>query len=60
MDIRRSTEDDRTAISHIHQTAFAEQGREIADLVNGLLDDETAKPLLSLVAETGGKPVGQR
>jgi putative acetyltransferase len=58
LDIRRSTEHDRTAISHIHETAFAQQGREIADLVNGLLTDETARPLLSLVAETGGRPVG--
>ena len=58
MDIRHSSEQDRTAISHIHETAFAEQGREIADLVNGLLADETARPLLSLVAETGGRPVG--
>ena len=58
MEIRHSTEDDRTAIRHIHEAAFAEQGREIAELVDGLLADETAKPLLSLVAETGGTPVG--
>jgi putative acetyltransferase len=58
LDIRCSTEDDRTAIRHIHETAFGAQGREIADLVDGLLADETARPLLSLVAETGGRPVG--
>lgn len=34
------------------------QGREIVELVNGLLDDETAKPLLSLVAETDVRLVG--
>lgn len=59
MKIRRSTESDRTAIDGIHTSAFGRgQGQEIVELVNGLLDDETAKPLLSLVAETDGKLVG--
>ena len=59
MKIRRSTESDRIAISGIHRSAFGqEQGEEIAELVNGLLDDDTAKPLLSLVAETDGRLVG--
>jgi predicted N-acetyltransferase YhbS len=57
--IRRSTESDLTAIDDIHTSAFGQgQGQEIVELVNGLLDDETAKPLLSLVAETDGKLVG--
>jgi len=34
------------------------QGQEIVELVNDLLEDETAKPLLSLVAEKDGKLVG--
>lgn len=56
--IRRSTESDRFAISGIHASAFGqEQGQEIVELVNGLLDDDTAKPLLSLVAETDGRLV---
>ena len=47
------------AILGIHASAFGQkQGQEIAELVDGLLDDETAKPLLSLVAETDGKLVG--
>ncbi len=59
MKIRRSTEPDRTAIDGIHRNAFGQgQGQEIVELVNGLLDDETSKPLLSLVAETDGKLVG--
>jgi predicted N-acetyltransferase YhbS len=57
--IRRSTESDRIAISGIHTSAFGqEQGQEIIELVNSLLDDDTAKPLLSLVAETDGRLVG--
>ena len=57
--IRQATEFDRTAIDAIHMSAFGQsQGQEIAELVNSLLDDETAKPLLSLVAKTNGKLVG--
>ena len=59
MNIRRATESDRTAIDAIHMSAFGQsQGQEIVELVNSLLDDETAKPLLSLVAETDEKLVG--
>ncbi|MCP4333190.1 MAG: N-acetyltransferase [Gammaproteobacteria bacterium] len=59
MKIRRSTEFDRAAIEGIHRSAFGQdQGEEIVELVNDLFDDETAKPLLSLVAETGAKLVG--
>lgn len=40
-------------------SAFGQrQGQEIVELVNGMLEDETAKPLLSLVAEKDGKLVG--
>lgn len=57
--IRYSTESDSTAIEGIHTSAFGRhQGEEIVELVNDLLEDETAKPLLSLVAETDGKLVG--
>jgi len=57
--IRRSSESDRTAIDGIHKGAFGQrQGEEIVELVNDLLDDETAKPLLSLVAETDGRLAG--
>lgn len=59
MEIRRSTESDKTEINHIHIQAFGEQkGPEIADLVNGLLGDKTALPLLSLVAVENSKIIG--
>ena len=59
MKIRRSTDSDCIAIDSIHRSAFGqEQGQEIVELVNDLLDDETAKPLLSLVAESEGKLLG--
>jgi hypothetical protein len=51
LDIRKTIESDLTDISHIHAQAFGEdKGPEIAALVLGLLDDQTAMPLLSLVA----------
>jgi len=51
--IRHSTESDRSAIDGIHTSDFGQQqDQEIVELVNDLLDDDTAKPLLSLVAET--------
>lgn len=49
--IRKSDETDRSDIEQIHMNAFGEEkGLEIADLVNGLFDDKTALPILSLVA----------
>lgn len=57
--IRRAKDPDLTSICAVHQVAFGrEQGQEIADLVCGLLEDETAKPWLSLVAEVGEEVVG--
>jgi len=59
LQIRRSTASDRAAIREIHTSAFGlEHGREIAELVDGLLDDPTAEPSLSLVAEAGGVLAG--
>ncbi len=59
MEIRQSTEADRDGIENIHMKAFGkEKGREIADLVNGLFDDETAKPSLSLVAVGNERLIG--
>ncbi len=56
MKIRHSTEFDRSKISNIYIDAFGkEKGFVIAELVNQLLDDETAKPVLSLVAEVDGE-----
>ncbi len=59
MEIRKSTELDRPEIKNIHIKAFGEQkGQVIADLVNDLLYDETATPLLSLVAIEHEKIIG--
>ena len=59
LQIRRSKESDRTAIRSIHTSAFGpDRAREIVALVDGLLEDQTARPRLSLIAETGGKLVG--
>ncbi|MCP4673206.1 MAG: N-acetyltransferase, partial [Desulfobacula sp.] len=59
MKIRKSTEADKTDITTIHTLAFGEkQGPEIARLVNGLFDDETALPSLSLVAIENKKVIG--
>lgn len=59
MRIRCATDADRAEIFGVHERAFGkEQGSEIVDLVSGLLSDETAMPLFSLVAELGGRIVG--
>lgn len=60
MKIRESRESDRNEILRIHEAAFGEeQGVEIANLVDELLEDETALPRLSLVALDGEKIIGQ-
>ena len=59
LNIRRSTSSDLEAICRIHRDAFgAKEGPEIVDLVRGLLEDETARPYLSLVAESDREVVG--
>ena len=59
MEIRESTEADKSEIEKVHIQAFGEkEGPEIAKLVNDLLGDESAYPLLSLVAVKKGKIVG--
>lgn len=59
MEIRKSTEADKSEIETVHIQAFGEkEGLEIAKLVNDLLEDETAYPLLSLVAVKNNKIVG--
>lgn len=57
--IRPTTDADRQAISDLLHAAFgAEQGPEIAALVSELLDDPTARPLLSLAAIQDDRLVG--
>jgi len=60
MEIRTSNETDKNDIEKIHIAAFGggEKGQVIADLVKGLFDDETAMPLLSLVAVEGNRITG--
>lgn len=59
MEIRKSTESEKLEIANIHAKAFGgKKGPEIAELVKGLFDDNTAMPLLSLVAVENQKLVG--
>ena len=55
MKIRNSTPNDLTEIETIHKAAFektegAQKAQGIANLVHDLFEDESAKPLYSLVA----------
>ncbi|WDE02621.1 GNAT family N-acetyltransferase [Thalassomonas actiniarum] len=59
MNIRASTEQDKQDIFQLHRDTFAEEEAEaVAKLALELLEDETALPLLSLVAEQDGDIVG--
>jgi predicted N-acetyltransferase YhbS len=59
LNIRTSTQADRIEIEKIHTQAFGEEkGPEIADLVDGLFDDSSATPFLSLVAVEDGRLIG--
>ncbi len=50
---------DKAEINNIHIKAFGEkEGPEIANLVNDLLEDKTAMPLLSIVAVEDDKLLG--
>ena len=51
MKIRKSLETEKTDILNLHKKAFGEEkGPEIAKLVEDLFEDNTARPILSLVA----------
>lgn len=59
MNLRKTTEADIGTVLHIHKKAFGEdKGPEIASLVDGLLSDQTAIPLLSLIAIDNNKTGG--
>ncbi len=59
MEIRKSAESERKEILNIHNQAFGEdKGPEIAKLVDDLLNDKTAMPILSLVAIEDKKIIG--
>ncbi|MEB3323346.1 MAG: N-acetyltransferase [Synechococcaceae cyanobacterium] len=56
---RRALQSDRQAISEVVFAAFGkEQGREISQLILDLYADESAKPLISLVATVDDEVVG--
>jgi len=59
MSIRESNSEDLSFIRLVHEDAFGEpEGKVVAQLACDILADESAKPLLSVVAEDGGKIVG--
>ena len=59
MEIRKSTESDLNDVLDVERQAFGtEKGPEIAGLVNGLLHDPSAMPLLSLIAVDDDKAIG--
>lgn len=59
MIIRRTNTSDLPQIIEIHRQAFGEdKSREIIGLVKNLLNDPTAFPILSLIAESSGHPAG--
>jgi putative acetyltransferase len=57
--IRKTTESDLSDLLSVEKQAFGnDKGSEIVDLVNGLLNDPSARPLLSLLAVNNEQPVG--
>ncbi|MGI9264853.1 MAG: GNAT family N-acetyltransferase [Gammaproteobacteria bacterium] len=59
MQIRESNGDDRESLRQVHEDAFGEsEGDSVSRLVVDLLDDETALPILSLVAEKDNRILG--
>ncbi len=59
MEVRKSTELDKSGIKQVYLQAFGEEkGPEIAKLVDDLFKDKTALPLLSLVAVEDKKIIG--
>ena len=59
MIIRKSTESDLNYVLDVEVQAFGnEEGPKIVDLVNGLLFDPTAIPLLSLMAVNDDRAIG--
>ena len=57
--IRASDKTDRDAILALHLAAFGNtEGEEVSALTNDLLDDPTAEPRLSLLAERSGQVLG--
>ena len=59
MKIRASVENDKKLIRKVHQNAFDQsEGEVVSQLAIDLLEDATALPILSLVAEQDDKIIG--
>ena len=59
LEIRKSTASEKTDIKYLHKKAFGEkEGSDVAKLAFDLLDDQSAFPLLSLVAVENDKIIG--
>jgi len=59
MKIRESVENDKKRIRKVHQNAFDQSEREVvSQLAIDLLEDKTALPILSLVAEQDNEIIG--
>lgn len=58
MQIREAGSADLRSIRQVHLDAFGEEGGTISDLALALIADDTAQPLLALVAEADGEVVG--
>ena len=59
MKIRESRESDKNSIKKIYQDAFEQpEGETVSQLAIDLLEDKTAQPILSLVAEQDNKIIG--
>ena len=59
MRIRESVENDKDGIRKVHQNAFGKpEGEIVSQLAVDILGDETAQPILSLVAEQNNEIIG--
>lgn len=58
MHIRKANAADLPGIRPVHLDAFGTEGEAVAKLALALIDDETAQPVLALVAEADGEVVG--
>jgi predicted N-acetyltransferase YhbS len=57
--IRESVDDDKTCIRKVHQNAFDQsEGEAVSQVAIDLLEDKTALPILSLVAEQDNEIIG--
>ncbi|MEO1530286.1 MAG: N-acetyltransferase [Planctomycetota bacterium] len=55
---RLATPEDRDQVLAVHRDAFGEEGVVISSLVAEMLDDPTAEPIHSFVAEQGDEIIG--